>query len=70
MAVRRPGGEQFPGFESRQTGAADDHHAIARFSRELVSLADGSAPVAGFDVIALAEDGRIRARFLGRVPAA
>lgn len=43
---------------------------IARFSWELVSKADGSAPVAGFDVIRLAEDGRIRSvlGFLDRVP--
>lgn len=63
--------EQFPGFEFRQTGPVDGHHAIARFGWELVSGADGSAPVAGFDVIALADDGRIRTvhGFLDRVPA-
>jgi hypothetical protein len=62
--------EQFPGFEFRQTGVVDGHHHIARFGWELVSVADGSAPVAGFDVIALAEDGRIRSvhGFLDRVP--
>ncbi|MFD7163819.1 nuclear transport factor 2 family protein [Streptomyces violascens] len=62
---------QFPGFEFRLIGAVDGHHDIARFGWELVSVADGSAPVAGFDVIALAEDGRIRsvAGFLDRVPA-
>ncbi|GAA1364436.1 nuclear transport factor 2 family protein [Streptomyces beijiangensis] len=62
---------QFPGFEFRQAGAVDGHHGIARFGWELVSVADGSAPVAGFDVIALAEDGRIRTvhGFLDRVPA-
>ncbi|MEU5955828.1 nuclear transport factor 2 family protein [Streptomyces sp. NPDC047525] len=64
--------EQFPGFEFRRTGAVDGHHDIARFGWELVSVADGSAPVAGFDVIALAEDGRIRTvhGFLDRVPQA
>ncbi|MFF3981594.1 nuclear transport factor 2 family protein [Streptomyces sp. NPDC001828] len=62
---------QFPGFEFRLLGAVDGNHDIARFGWELVSVADGSAPVAGFDVIALAEDGRIRsvAGFLDRVPA-
>ncbi|TGB03052.1 nuclear transport factor 2 family protein [Streptomyces sp. MZ04] len=64
--------EQFPGFEFRQTGAVDGHHHIARFGWELVSVADGSAPVAGFDVIALADDGRIRTvhGFLDRLPTA
>ncbi|MFF0445610.1 nuclear transport factor 2 family protein [Streptomyces sp. NPDC004609] len=62
--------EQFPGFEFRQLGEVDGHHSIARFGWELVSVADGSAPVAGFDVIELAEDGRIRRvfGFLDRVP--
>ncbi|MEV5280310.1 nuclear transport factor 2 family protein [Streptomyces sp. NPDC051994] len=61
---------QFPGFEFRALGPVDGNHDIARFGWELVSLADGSAPVAGFDVITLAEDGRIRsvAGFLDRVP--
>ncbi|NEB75509.1 nuclear transport factor 2 family protein [Streptomyces sp. SID14478] len=63
--------EQFPGFFFRPLGAVDGHHGIARFGWELVSQADGSAPVAGFDVIELADDGRIRAvhGFLDRVPA-
>ncbi|MEV2227613.1 nuclear transport factor 2 family protein [Streptomyces phaeochromogenes] len=63
--------EQFPGFEFRLTGAVDGHHDLARFSWELVAVADGSAPVAGFDVITLGDDGRIRSvhGFLGRVPA-
>ncbi|WP_371792462.1 nuclear transport factor 2 family protein [Streptomyces sp. NBC_01471] len=71
-AVIAAAGVQFPGFEFRQTGTVDGHHGIARFGWELVSLADGSAPVAGSDVIALAEDGRIRTvyGFLDRVPAA
>ncbi|MFE0131795.1 nuclear transport factor 2 family protein [Streptomyces sp. NPDC059037] len=63
--------EQFPGFTFRLTeGSVDGHHHIARFGWELVSVADGSAPVAGFDVIALADDGRIRTvhGFLDRVP--
>ncbi|MFD5394938.1 nuclear transport factor 2 family protein [Streptomyces sp. NPDC127097] len=63
---------QFPGYEFRQAGAVDGHHDIARFGWELVSLADGSAPVAGFDVLRLGEDGRIRSvlGFLDRVPTA
>ena len=63
--------EQFPGFAFRLTGAVDGHHDTARFSWELVSEADGSAPVAGSDVITLAGDGRIRSvhGFLDRVPA-
>ncbi|MFE9369382.1 nuclear transport factor 2 family protein [Streptomyces sp. NPDC006711] len=62
--------EQFPGFEFRPTGPVDGNHHIARFAWELVSVADGSAPVAGFDVITLGEDGRIEsvAGFLDRVP--
>ncbi|MET8637201.1 nuclear transport factor 2 family protein [Streptomyces sp. NPDC004096] len=63
--------QQFPGFSFRLSGAVDGHHGIARFAWELVSETDGSAPVAGFDVITLADDGRIRAvlGFLDRVPA-
>ena len=63
--------EQFPGFEFRLSGSVDGHHDTARFGWELVSVADGSAPVAGFDVVTLAADGRIRtvSGFLDRVPA-
>lgn len=63
--------DQFPGFEFRLTGGVDGHHDTARFSWELVSAADGSAPDAGSDVITLDGQGRIRAvlGFLGRVPA-
>ncbi|MFC9470263.1 nuclear transport factor 2 family protein [Streptomyces coelicoflavus] len=63
--------ERFPGFSFRLTGAVDGHHDTARFSWELVSEADGSAPVAGFDVIALDGEDRIRSvfGFLDRVPA-
>ncbi|MGW3008779.1 nuclear transport factor 2 family protein [Streptomyces sp. NPDC001219] len=62
---------QFPGYVFRQVGDVDGHHDIARFGWELVSVADGSAPVAGFDVVRLREDGRIGAvlGFLDRVPA-
>ncbi|MER5951129.1 nuclear transport factor 2 family protein [Streptomyces sp. NPDC001904] len=63
--------EQFPGFFFRPLGAVDGHHRLARFGWELVSEADGSTPVAGFDVVELDDDGRIRAvhGFLDRVPA-
>ncbi|WP_078894347.1 nuclear transport factor 2 family protein [Streptomyces sp. CT34] len=62
--------QQFPGFAFRLLGAVDGHHDIARFGWELVAP-DGAAPVAGFDVVRLAEDGRIRSvlGFLDRVPA-
>ncbi|MFE2883810.1 nuclear transport factor 2 family protein [Streptomyces sp. NPDC059272] len=62
---------QFPGFVFRPLGAVDGHHDTARFAWELVSGADNSAPVAGFDVITLDEDGRIRSvlGFLDRMPA-
>ncbi|MEU9619173.1 nuclear transport factor 2 family protein [Streptomyces sp. NPDC088251] len=64
--------QQFPGFEFRLTGTPDGHHDIVRFSWELVSATDGSAPVAGSDVIKLDDDGRIASvsGFLDRVPGA
>lgn len=63
--------EQFPGFVFRPLGAVDGHHDTVRFGWELVNEADGSAPVAGFDVVTLSEDGRILRvlGFLDRVPA-
>jgi hypothetical protein len=63
--------EQFPGFVFRLAGTVDGHHDTARFSWELVSASDGSAPVAGFDVITLDGEDRIRTvlGFLDRVPA-
>ncbi|MFI8204046.1 nuclear transport factor 2 family protein [Streptomyces sp. NPDC085937] len=62
--------EQFPGFSFRPAGPVDGHHDTARFSWELVNDADGSAPVAGSDVITLDAEGRIRAvyGFLDRLP--
>ncbi|MEU1162261.1 nuclear transport factor 2 family protein [Streptomyces sp. NPDC005921] len=62
---------RFPGFVFRPLGAVDGHHGTARFGWELVNEADGSAPVAGFDVVTLDEEGRIRRvlGFLDRVPA-
>lgn len=64
--------EQFPGYVFTPTGAVDGHHDRARFTWDLVSSADGSAPAAGSDVITLAEDGRISSvsGFLDRVPGA
>ncbi|MEU2053298.1 nuclear transport factor 2 family protein [Streptomyces bungoensis] len=64
--------EQFPGFSFRLLGAVDGHRDIARFRWELVNEADGSAPVAGSDVITLDGEGRIRQvlGFLDRLPAA
>ncbi|MEU1072117.1 MULTISPECIES: nuclear transport factor 2 family protein [unclassified Streptomyces] len=61
---------QFPGYVFRLEGTVDGHHDVARFRWELVSAADGSAPVAGSDVVTLAGDGRIAtvAGFLDRVP--
>ncbi|MFG2312427.1 nuclear transport factor 2 family protein [Streptomyces sp. NPDC048566] len=63
--------EQFPGYVFQQLGTVDGHHDTARFAWELVSEADGSAPVAGFDVVVLDDHGRIRSvhGFLDRVPA-
>lgn len=63
--------ERFPGFVFRPLGAVDGHHDTARFSWELVNEADGSAPVAGSDVVTLDEEGRIIRvlGFLDRVPA-
>ncbi|WP_328903170.1 nuclear transport factor 2 family protein [Streptomyces sp. NBC_00441] len=63
--------QQFPGFVFRPLGTVDGHHALVRFGWELVAP-DGSAPVAGFDVATLADDGRIASvsGFLDRVPAA
>lgn len=62
--------EQFPGFAFRLVGNVDGHHDTARFSWELVNRADGSAPVAGSDVITLDAEDRVRAvyGFLDRVP--
>ncbi|MFD4606101.1 nuclear transport factor 2 family protein [Streptomyces sp. NPDC058464] len=63
--------EQFPGFVFRPLGVADSHHGTARFGREPVNEADDSAPVAGFDVVTLSQDGRILRvpGFPDRIPA-
>ncbi|MFY4722423.1 nuclear transport factor 2 family protein [Streptomyces sp. LaBMicrA B280] len=62
--------EQFPGFAFRPLGTVDGHHDVVRFGWELVNEADGSAPVAGFDVVTLDGEGRIRQvmGFLDRLP--
>ncbi|MDX3078205.1 nuclear transport factor 2 family protein [Streptomyces sp. MI02-7b] len=64
--------EQFPGLVFTLTGSVDGHHDIARFSWALgpEGAPGGTAPVAGSDVITLAEDGRIRSvsGFLDRIP--
>ncbi|MEU5717361.1 nuclear transport factor 2 family protein [Streptomyces sp. NPDC020403] len=64
--------QQFPGFDFVATGTPDAHHHLVRFTWDLVSRADGSAPAAGFDVITLAGDGRISSvsGFLDRLPGA
>lgn len=62
--------DRFPGFSFRLAGVVDGHHDIARFGWELVNEADGSAPVAGFDVITLDGEDRIGSvrGFLDRAP--
>ena len=62
--------DRFPGFAFRLAGTVDGHHDTARFSWELVNTADGSAPVAGSDVITLGSGDRVRAvyGFLDRLP--
>lgn len=60
---------QFPGFVFTLQGPVDGHHTQARFTWEM-GLPGQDAPVAGFDVVTLAEDGRINQvlGFLDRVP--
>ncbi|GAA2251747.1 isomerase [Streptomyces ruber] len=62
--------KQFPGFTFRLAGAVDGHHHVARFNWELTDGSDGPAPVVGFDVITLDDEGRIRSvyGFFDRVP--
>jgi hypothetical protein len=61
---------QFPDWVFRLAGAVDGHHDQLRLRWQLGPL-DGVAPVAGFDVVALDDEGRIRQvyGFLDRVPA-
>jgi hypothetical protein len=62
---------QFPGFAFRLAGPVDGHHDQVRFTWEL-GPAGADAPVAGFDVAVVSEEGRIQTvlGFLDRVPAA
>lgn len=60
---------QFAGMELRLHGAVDAHHDVARFQWALGP--EGAEPlVIGFDTVAFAEDGRIRAvaGFLDKLP--
>lgn len=61
--------QQFPGWRFRLSGAVDGHHNVARFGWELGPDGD-PAPIAGFDVATLTDDGRLAAvhGFLDRVP--
>ncbi|MEU6199930.1 nuclear transport factor 2 family protein [Streptomyces sp. NPDC047061] len=63
--------QQFPDFDFRPLGATDGHHDTARFGWEPVNEADYSAPVAGFDVVTLSQNGRILRvpGFPDRIPA-
>jgi SnoaL-like domain len=62
---------QFPGFVFRLAGPVDGHHDQLRFTWELGPQGT-AAPVAGFDVAVVNEDGRLQTvlGFLDRVPAA
>ncbi|WP_326585283.1 nuclear transport factor 2 family protein [Streptomyces sp. NBC_00481] len=64
--------ERFPGPAFHLVTAVDGHHDTARFGWEQVDEAGRGAPGAGFDVITLDAEGRIRGvyGFLDRVPAA
>ncbi|HET7407052.1 MAG TPA: nuclear transport factor 2 family protein [Mycobacteriales bacterium] len=61
---------QFPDFAFRLSGQVDGHHRQLRFAWEL-GPTGAPAPVAGFDVAVLDDDGRIQQvrGFLDRVPA-
>ncbi|MFG1614938.1 nuclear transport factor 2 family protein [Nonomuraea wenchangensis] len=61
----------FPGLVFTPGEVYDAHHHIARFTWHL-GPADAEPVAVGFDVVELAEDGRIRRvlGFLDRVPAA
>jgi hypothetical protein len=60
---------QFPGFVISRTGTVDGHHDQARFTWEMGRPGE-EAPVAGFDVVTVAADGRVEQvlGFLDRVP--
>ncbi|MGN6242622.1 MAG: nuclear transport factor 2 family protein [Motilibacteraceae bacterium] len=62
--------QQFPGWVFRLAGPVDGHHGRLRFSWALGPDGAPVAPVVGFDVAVLAEDGRITDvhGFLDQVP--
>jgi hypothetical protein len=66
--------QQFAGWTFRLAGPVDGHHGQARFTWALgpEGSAAGEAPVIGFDVVTLDDDGLITSvlGFLDRVPAA
>jgi len=64
--------QQFAGWKFRLIGPVDGHHGQARFTWALGPDAAGEAPVVGFDVVTLDDDGLITSvlGFLDRVPAA
>ena len=63
--------EQFPGLVFRLLGDIDAHHYIVRFGWELVPEATGESIVEGFDVVVVADDGRVQSvyGFLDKIPA-
>ncbi len=63
---------QFPGFTFELLGDVDTHHNIARFQWALIPPGGGEAPVIGFDIAVVDEQGRIQGvyGFLDKVPAA
>jgi hypothetical protein len=63
--------QQFPGWRFRLVGPVDGHHDQVRFQWAL-GPDDADAPVIGFDVAVLDDDGRIASvhGFLDTVPAA
>ena len=65
--------QQFAGWAFRLQGPVDGHHGQARFTWALAPDSDdGEAPVVGFDVVTLDDDGLITSvlGFLDKVPAA
>ena len=62
--------QQYPGHRFVRTSGIDEHHAIVRFTWDLLAP-DGSAVLTGTDVAAVGEDGRLTivAGFFGDVPA-
>ena len=63
--------ELFAGHAFRLLPGVDGHHDVVRFGWEMVPPGGGEAPVVGFDVGVVAEDGRLRALhgFIDKAPA-